>query len=422
MSLLRRFRVLILSAAALGVVAAAALVMLFSDEIFPESSPAERGFRVAQSAGCFSCHGSGGESGAPNPSLGRASQEYSTIPSLFGERHSIEELRQWIENGISDAKTQSRAYMDSREREAIKMPAFKDRLSASQIDDLITYLSLHQYRSEAGSRNDLPEGERLAREYGCFTCHGEMGQGGVGNSRSLKGYIPGFFGGDFLALTQGGNRGQVLEWIRDGAPEAFLQQGFLGIRPAEYIMQRQAIQMPAYKDHMSQHELEALTDFVLELHSLGPLSAAELQAYRPKSASDAPPVDEGQPAAAPAEGGQGGSQSLFLQVRGILSKNCLKCHGSKDQKSEYRLDRRDSAIRGGEIAQFLESAAIEPGDAQSSLLIKFVEAIEEDLDNEIYPMPPEGKRLTAEEIELLRRWIDQGLLWPEGMPLAPTNN
>ena len=31
-------------------------------------------------------------------------------------------------------------------------------------------------------------------------------------------------------------------------------------------------------------------------------------------------------------------------------------------------------------------------------------------------MPPEGERLSAEEIGRLRAWIDQGAAWPEGVP------
>lgn len=410
----------------LGIVLAAGLVAVFRNEIFPEYSEAHRGVQVARSAGCFSCHGAEGGSGAVNPSLGKSADEFTSVPALLSERHSPLQLRQWIEAGISQEKRESEAHMQARERAALQMPAYGERLSSDEIAHLMAYIALLEHREAARSRPPQSPGEELARRYSCFTCHGELGQGGVDNPGSLKGYVPGFFGNDFLALTKGGDRQQVLEWIRDGASESFLNQGFAGIYPARYFSERQAIQMPAYRDRLNEEELEALTDYVLELHALGSLSAAQIynlpkQGHVPSPGADEPEADDSPLAASDGNPGSDASTddfALFYQVKPIL-KRCLRCHGPSEQKSEYRMEVRKNAIKGGEIAEFTGTPAIAPGDSQQSLMIRFVTAEEEDPYNEIYPMPPEGERLTPAQIELLRRWIDQGLKWPPGEDLLP---
>ena len=101
------------------------------------------------------------------------------------------------------------------------------------------------------------------------------------------------------------------------------------------------------------------------------------------------------------------------RVQALLSRNCLKCHGPEQQKNGLRLDSRASAIKGGESGE----KAIVPGKSAESDLLRRVRSADPDM-----MMPPKGKgpRLTAEEIELLRRWIDAGAAWPAGAgPVAP---
>jgi mono/diheme cytochrome c family protein len=54
-------------------------------------------------------------------------------------------------------------------------------------------------------------------------------------------------------------------------------------------------------------------------------------------------------------------------IEPILAANCIKCHGPEKQKSGYRLDSRDAAIKGGD-----GGAAIVPGKSAESPLVKFV--------------------------------------------------
>src|ERR1700686_369099 len=84
-------------------------------------------------------------------------------------------------------------------------------------------------------------------------------------------------------------------------------------------------------------------------------------------------------------------------VKPILEANCLGCHGSRQQQSGLRLDKRQNALRGGDYG-----AVIMPGKSAESKLILRVAGSEAGLQ-----MPPTGP-LSASDIGILRAWIDQG--------------
>ena len=91
------------------------------------------------------------------------------------------------------------------------------------------------------------------------------------------------------------------------------------------------------------------------------------------------------------------------EVRPLLARRCLACHGPAVQKSHLRLDRRADALQGGESG----IPAFEPGKGSASLLIRYVSGTDPKL-----VMPPAGPRLTVTEITLLNEWIDAGANWP----------
>ena len=86
------------------------------------------------------------------------------------------------------------------------------------------------------------------------------------------------------------------------------------------------------------------------------------------------------------------------QIRPILVENCFGCHGadSAGRKADLRLDDRDAAV---------ESGAIAPGDPDSSVAL---DRIFSDDPEEVMPPPAVKKVLTAEQKELLKRWIAEG--------------
>lgn len=91
-------------------------------------------------------------------------------------------------------------------------------------------------------------------------------------------------------------------------------------------------------------------------------------------------------------------------IKPILETACLRCHGSEKPKGHYRLDSREAALQPGDS----EVASIIPGDSAHSPLVRYVALLIEDME-----MPPVGKGdpLTADQIGLLRAWIDQGVTW-----------
>ena len=98
------------------------------------------------------------------------------------------------------------------------------------------------------------------------------------------------------------------------------------------------------------------------------------------------------------------------EVRPLLVKHCVACHGSKLQRSSLRLDRATAIHTGSE-----NGAVILPGKSKESLLVKMVEGA-----TGVKQMPPKGPRLSASEVALLRRWIDDGAKIPASEKLAVT--
>ncbi len=100
-------------------------------------------------------------------------------------------------------------------------------------------------------------------------------------------------------------------------------------------------------------------------------------------------------------------------IRPILSENCFYCHGqdSNKRQADLRLDQRDVAIAVG---------AIVPNDAAGSGI---VQRINSDNPDELMPPAKSNRRLSAEQKELLERWIAEGAEyqahWAFEVPVRP---
>ena len=92
------------------------------------------------------------------------------------------------------------------------------------------------------------------------------------------------------------------------------------------------------------------------------------------------------------------------QIRPLLVRHCYECHSeqAKERQGGLLLDRESGWLKGGDTQK-----AVVPGELESSLLIK---AVRYDDDN--LQMPPEGK-LSAEEIQLLEKWVRLGAPGPK---------
>jgi hypothetical protein len=99
-------------------------------------------------------------------------------------------------------------------------------------------------------------------------------------------------------------------------------------------------------------------------------------------------------------------------VRPVLERSCVGCHGPQRARSHFRVDSRDALLKGGDTGE----AAVVPGHSDRSPLLRYVSGPGGDLE-----MPPPDKRdkftpLSAREVQLLRAWIDQDAAWPGGAP------
>src|SRR5437762_1493231 len=90
------------------------------------------------------------------------------------------------------------------------------------------------------------------------------------------------------------------------------------------------------------------------------------------------------------------------QIRPLISSKCFSCHGQDEssRKAKLRLDLRDEAIKDHKGTR-----AIVPGDAANSEMVRRITATDAD---DIMPPPQPGRTLSAVEIDLLKRWIQQG--------------
>ncbi|HTL18354.1 MAG TPA: c-type cytochrome domain-containing protein, partial [Patescibacteria group bacterium] len=93
-------------------------------------------------------------------------------------------------------------------------------------------------------------------------------------------------------------------------------------------------------------------------------------------------------------------------IRPILAENCYPCHGpdQNKRKARLRLDRSEDATKmlpDGEIA-------IVPGKPRESKLVERISAKDPD---DVMPPAKSGKKLSAQEIDWITRWIEDGAKW-----------
>jgi mono/diheme cytochrome c family protein len=97
-------------------------------------------------------------------------------------------------------------------------------------------------------------------------------------------------------------------------------------------------------------------------------------------------------------------------VSAILERNCLRCHNPQAKTSGLSLDTRTSALTGGR-----RGAAIKPGSAEASELYKMIFGAQP-------KMPKQSDPLAPEEVAAVKKWIDQGAIWPERIALKFRTN
>lgn len=103
------------------------------------------------------------------------------------------------------------------------------------------------------------------------------------------------------------------------------------------------------------------------------------------------------------------------KIAPLFQEHCVDCHAADEPDGDFALDTFAALMKGGKGGK-----AILPGNAQESLLVKFLEG-RSGVEGKNQFMPP-GKRdhLKPEEIAVIRQWIDGGALSPAA-PAKPVD-
>ena len=96
-------------------------------------------------------------------------------------------------------------------------------------------------------------------------------------------------------------------------------------------------------------------------------------------------------------------------VAPILQQRCVSCHNDRDRRGGLSIQSVEKVNQGGDSGQVIES-----GDAASSYLWELLAPTDGKAK-----MPKGEKPLAASEIATIRRWIDEGAVWPAGVVLEP---
>src|SRR5262245_15473610 len=97
----------------------------------------------------------------------------------------------------------------------------------------------------------------------------------------------------------------------------------------------------------------------------------------------------------------------------IFSENCIQCHGpdEKARKAKLRFDTKEGAFRLKD-----GKAVIVPGKSAESELVRRITTTDPD---DQMPPPKSNHKLTARQIELFTRWIDEGAKWATHWAFTP---
>ena len=134
----------------------------------------------------------------------------------------------------------------------------------------------------------------------------------------------------------------------------------------------------------------------------------------------AAPLGEDPAAFAQEEGGMpaaGEPIDFKSHVLPILKSRCLDCHGAPfvkngrtiTAKAGLRLDTYEFVVKGT-----LDGPVLKPGSLEDSYLYELITLDEDDAD----VMPPKGGKLTPEQIDVFKRWIEEGLRPSAGNDVA----
>lgn len=105
--------------------------------------------------------------------------------------------------------------------------------------------------------------------------------------------------------------------------------------------------------------------------------------------------------------------NFTTQVKPIINRSCITCHGGVRQKGGFSLLFREEALAKTESGKY----GIVPGDPDKSEMIRRI-----NLKNPEERMPYKHDPLSKEEIEILTKWVKQGAKWGEHWAYVPVKD
>ncbi len=93
------------------------------------------------------------------------------------------------------------------------------------------------------------------------------------------------------------------------------------------------------------------------------------------------------------------------QVVPVLQRRCLSCHHEGEAKGDFSLT---------DASGLVDSGYVDTDDVEASYLLELVMP-----ENGKAEMPKDSEPLSADEIAMLRKWIEDGAKWPESVTLEP---
>lgn len=100
------------------------------------------------------------------------------------------------------------------------------------------------------------------------------------------------------------------------------------------------------------------------------------------------------------------------QVKPLLEGACTHCHGSKEDKGDFRMHTLEDIKKGNE-----NGPGLVPGDLKASAI--YTTLLLDVEDDMVMPPKKEGI-LEKSQIEVIKAWIEQGAEWPAGVVLEQT--
>src|SRR5688500_4677390 len=103
-------------------------------------------------------------------------------------------------------------------------------------------------------------------------------------------------------------------------------------------------------------------------------------------------------------------------IQPILSDKCYHCHGpdANARKAELRFDVLDPKL--GPFAERDGYHVVKPGSLDDSVMVMRITSDDADFK---MPPPTSNRKLTDKQIDLLKRWVEQGAKWGKHWSFEP---